>query len=126
MKQKIKEEQSFDILKKVAKRVEEATVDISSMKSDLKMVSLRLSAVEHNTEITKVDVENLKGEINGLKGETSGLKGEINGLREETKGMEIRLGKRITYVADLITISLGKKLQKVKKRVTKVERILQA
>ncbi len=112
MKQKIKEQQSLDILKKVAKRVEETTVDISSMKSDLKMVSLRLSGVEHNTEIMKVDVENLKG--------------EINGLREETKGMEIRLSKRITNVADLITISLGKKLQKVKKRVTKVERVLQA
>ncbi len=99
MKQKIKEEQSIDILKRVAKRVEEATIDISDMKSDLKMVSIRLSRVEHNTEIMKVDIETMKVDL----GETRNELGEV----------EERLGKRITHVADLITISLGKKLQHI-------------
>lgn len=133
MKQKIKEEQSIDILKRVAKKVEEATIDIGNMKSDLKMVSLRLSGVEHNTEIMKVDMEGLKGEMGNikgamgdLKGEMGGLKGEMGSLKGEMKGMEVRLDKRISHVADLITISMDQKFRTIQKRVQKIERIQQS
>lgn len=112
MKQKIKEEQSIDILKRVAKRVEEATIDIGNMKSDLKMVSLRLSGVKHNTEIMKIDMESLRGEMGSLKG--------------EMKGMEVRLDKRISHVADLITISMDQKFRTIQKRVQKIEHVQQS
>src|SRR3989344_4163884 len=67
IKQKPQDEQPTDILKRIAKRVEETTIDISNMKSDLKMVSLRLSGVEHNTEIMKVDVEKIKFDISNAE-----------------------------------------------------------
>lgn len=108
IKQKPQNEQSLDILKRVAGRVEEATVDIHEMKRDLKLVNLRLGQVEDNTEIMKVDIEKMREELD-----------------DKLLGVEDRLGKRIAHVADLITISLSKKLQKVGKRVTKVEKIQQ-
>lgn len=111
VKQKSQDEQSIDILKRVAKRVEEATVDISSIKTDLKFVNLRLTGVEHNTEIMKVDMEKLKVDI-----------GELG---NKTDGVENRLDKRIEHVADLITIELGGKLQNHEKRIKKLEHIQQ-
>lgn len=111
-KQKPQEEQSIDILKRVAKRVEEATIDISDMKSDLKMVNLRLGVVEHNTEIMKVDIENMKVDM-----------GELG---NKIDGVENRLDKRIEHVADLIIIELGGKLQNHEKRIKKLEYIQQA
>lgn len=104
IKQKPQDEQSLDILKRVAKRVEEATVDIHSIKYDIKAMKLDIGFMQSDFAIMKVDVEK---------------------TREELEGAEDRLGKRIAHVADLITISLGKKLQKVGKRITKVEKIQQ-
>ncbi len=94
VKQKPQDEQSIDILKRVAKRVEEATVDIHSLKFDVKAMKLDMGFIQSDFAIMKVDVEK---------------------IREELEGVEDRLGKRIAHVADLITISLGKKLQKVQK-----------
>jgi len=94
VKQKSQDEQSVDLLKRVAKRVEEATVDIHSIKYDIKAMKLDMGFIQSDFAIMKVDVEK---------------------TREELREVEDRLGKRITHVADLITISLGKKLQKVKK-----------
>lgn len=74
------------------------------MKSDLKMVSIRLSNVEHNTQIMKVDVEK---------------------TREELREVEERLGKRISHVADLITISMDQRFRTVKKRIGKIEQVQQ-
>lgn len=102
VKQKPQDEQSIDILKRVAKRVEDATVDIGEMKRSLRLVNLRLSTVESNTGIMKVDVEK---------------------IREELVGAETRLNKRITRVADLITLNLGDKLQNHEKRIKKIEHI---
>ncbi|OGH19891.1 MAG: hypothetical protein A3D74_04815 [Candidatus Levybacteria bacterium RIFCSPHIGHO2_02_FULL_37_13] len=65
--QKPKDEQTIDILKRVAKRVEEAAIDISDMKSDLKMVSIRLSNVEHNTKMMKVDMEKMRTVLDEVK-----------------------------------------------------------
>lgn len=104
-KQKLQQEKSIDILKKVAKRVEDATIDIGEMKRSLRFVNLRLSEVESNTGIIKVDVEK---------------------IREELAGTETRLNKRITRVADLITLNLGDKLQSHEKRIKKIEQIQQA
>ena len=105
LKQKPQKENSIDILKKVAKRVEEATVDISSMKHDLKFMNARLGIVEHNTEVMKVDMEK---------------------MRNEMVEVEMRLGKRISNVADLITTELGGKLQNHEKRIKKLEHIQQS
>ncbi len=83
-KQKPQEEKSIDILKKVAKRVEEATIDISDIKSDFKMVSLRLSNVEYNTKMMKVDIEKMRDEIEAMKKDIREVKGNTEGLIEAT------------------------------------------
>lgn len=109
--QKPKDDQTIDILKRVAKRVEEATIDISSIKTDIKFVKLRLSGVEHNTEIMKVDIENMKVDM-----------GELG---NKIDGVENRLNRRIEHVADLITIELDGKLQNHEKRIKKLEQVQQ-
>lgn len=100
MKKKIKDEQFIDILKRVAKRVEEATVDIHSMKIDQKLMKFDIMGLKSDSAIMKVDVEK---------------------IREQLEGAEDRLGKRITSVADLITISLDQKFGKIEKRIKKIE-----
>lgn len=87
MKQKIKDDQSIDILKKVAKRVEEATVDIHEMKRDLKLVNLRLGQVEDNTEIMKVDMEKMGEEIGIIKTDISTMKKGIKEIKKDTEGL---------------------------------------
>jgi hypothetical protein len=100
MKQKIKDEQFIDILKRVAKRVEEATVDIHSIKIDLKYMKFDIMGLKSDSAIMKVDIEK---------------------IREQLDGAEDRLGKRITHVADLITISLDQKFKNVEKKISKME-----
>ena len=68
-----KDEKSIDILKRLAKRIEEATVDIHEIKSDLKFVNLRLHTVESNTKITKIDVEKIRTELERMKDGVSSL-----------------------------------------------------
>lgn len=107
-RQKPQDEQSIDILKRVARRVEDATIDIGEMKRSLRFVNLRLSAVESNTGIMKVDIEKMREEMS-----------------EKLVGLETRLNKRITRVADLITINLSDKLQNHEKRIKKLKHIQQ-
>ncbi len=59
IKQKPQDEQAIDILKRLAKRIEEATVDIHTMKTDLKFLKFKIDSIEHNTNIMKVDIEKL-------------------------------------------------------------------
>lgn len=103
-KQKPQEEQVLEVLKRLTKRMEEATVDIHSIKYDIKAVKLDLGFMQSDFAIMKVDVER---------------------TREELKGVEDRLGKRISNVADLITISMDQKFKIVEKRIKKVEHIQQ-
>lgn len=98
-------EKVINILNRVAKRVEEATVDINDIKFDLKSMKLRLIGVEHNTSMIKVDVEN---------------------SREDLKKTETRLNKRITKVGDLITITLAQKTEQLERRVVQLEHLGQA
>ncbi|MBI4078742.1 MAG: hypothetical protein HY429_00355 [Candidatus Levybacteria bacterium] len=100
MKQKTKEENTVDILKRIAKRVEEASVDVNDIKFDLKSIKARLGNVEHNTAVMKIDMEK---------------------LREQLEKTEARLDKRIMNVGDLITIAFTKRFEKVEKRVSKLE-----
>lgn len=92
VKQSPKDEQYIDILKRVAKRVEEATVDIHSMKRDLKFVNLSLGQVERNTEVMKVDIERLKNEMGDVRADIGGLKTDIatmkKGIKEIKKDTE--------------------------------------
>ena len=60
IKQKPQEEKSVDILKRVAKRVEEATVDIHSIKYDIKALKLDMGFMQSDFAIMKVDVEKIK------------------------------------------------------------------
>lgn len=108
VKPKPQKEKSIDVLKKVAKRVEDAAIDINEMKRSLRFVNLGLGQVEHNTELMKVDMEKMRGEMG-----------------EKLIGLETRLNKRITKVADLITINLGDKLQNYERRIRKLERTQQ-
>lgn len=104
IKQKNQDEQSLEILKRVAKRVEEATVDIHSIKYDIKAMKLDMGFMQSDFAIMKVDVEK---------------------TREELEGVEDRLGKRISHVADLITISMDQKFRTVQKRIQKIEHVQQ-
>lgn len=112
IKQKPQKEQSIDILKRVAKRVEEATIDIHSIKYDIKAMKLDMGFMQSDFAIMKVDVEKMKSDVAETK----------NQLEE----VENRLGKRISHVADLITISMGQKFKIVQKRIQKIERLQQA
>lgn len=102
VRQKPQDEQSLDILKRVAKRVEEATVDIHSIKYDIKAIKLDVGFMQSDFAIMKVDVEE---------------------TREELREVEDRLGKRISNVADLITISMDQKFKTIQKRIQKIEQI---
>lgn len=84
MKQKTKEEQSIDILKRLAKRIEQATVDTHDIKFDLKAVKLRLGKVEDNTDIMKVDIENTRGDIEKIKKDIKDIKRNTDDLMETT------------------------------------------
>ena len=84
IKQEPNDQQSIDILKRIAKRVEEAAIDIHAMKNDLQMVSIRLNNVEHNTKMMKVDMEKMRDEIGGMKKDIKEIKKDTEGLIETT------------------------------------------
>lgn len=104
IKQKPQDEQILDVLKRLTKRVEESTVDIHSIKYDIKAMKLDMGFMQSDFAIMKVDVEK---------------------TREELGGVEDRLGKRISHVADLITISMNQKFRTVQRRIKKIEQIQQ-
>jgi chromosome segregation ATPase len=85
IKQKPQNEQVLDVLKRLATRIEEATVDISSIKTDLKFVNLRFARVEHNTDIMKVDIEKMRQEIGGIKNEMGEMKTEMTTMKKDIK-----------------------------------------
>lgn len=66
-------EKLTDILKRLTKRMEEATVDVHEMKSDLKFVKLGLDAVDANTNIMKVDIEKMRDVLEKVKKDTDSL-----------------------------------------------------
>ena len=86
-KQKPQDEQSIDILKRLSKRMEEATIDIHSMKRDLKFVNLSLGQVERNTEVMKVDIERLKNEVGEMKIDMGTMKKDIKEVKKNTEGL---------------------------------------
>ena len=100
LKQKPQGEQILEVLKKLTKRIEEATVDIHSIKFDVKVMKLDIMGIKSDSAIMKVDIEK---------------------IREELGELGIRLDKRITNVADLITFEFGGKLQDHEKRIGKLE-----
>jgi len=55
-----KDEQIIDYLKRILKRVEEVTIDISTMKTDLRMLKFNLMRIEHDSGIIKADVERIR------------------------------------------------------------------
>ena len=104
VQQKPTDKQILDVLKKLTSRVEDATVDIHSIKFDVKAMKLDMMRLESNSSIMKVDIER---------------------IREEIEELEIRLGKRITNIADLITVSQAKNFKNVEKRIQKLEQFQQ-
>ena len=107
-KQQPQNEQSIDILKRVAKRVEEVAVDVNSIKYDVKAMKLDMRFMQSDFAIMKVDMEKLREELD-----------------DKLLGVEDRLGKRISHVADLIAIELGGKLRTHEKRIRKIEQLQQ-
>ena len=91
-KQKPQEEKSIDILKRLAKRIEEATVDIHSIKFYVKAMKLDMMSIESDTSIMKVDIERLKNEIGEVKVDIGGLKTDIattkKGIKEIKRDTE--------------------------------------
>ena len=53
-------EEILGILKILVSRMEDATIDIHSMKSDLAFINSKLGIVEHNIKLMKVDIEDMK------------------------------------------------------------------
>lgn len=82
-----KEENIMQILKRLVKRVEEATVDIHEMKNDLKFVKLRLGSVEDSTKIMKVDMEKMREDISEIKGETNEIKTDVKKVWREVEDL---------------------------------------
>lgn len=74
----------LDILKLLTKRVEEATVDIHEMKSDLKFVNLRLHNVETSVGIVKVDMQNMRTNIQNMKVDIGTMKTDIRYVKRNT------------------------------------------
>lgn len=107
-KQRPQDEQVLDVLKRLTKRIEEATVDIHSIKYDVKSTKLDVGFMQSDFAIMKVDIEKLRTELD-------------NKLTD----IEGRLNKRLTHVADLITVELGGKLQNHEKRIQKIEHVQQ-
>ena len=87
IKQKTQEKQTVDILKRIAKRVEEATIDIHDIRFDLKSVKLRLGNVEHNTKIMKVDIEKIKNELEVVKDTMGTMRQDIKEIKREVEGL---------------------------------------
>ena len=82
-----KDEQTINILKRVAKRVEDATVDIHEMKRDLKFVNLRLGQVEDNTAIMKVDMEKMRNEMDEMKIDMGTMKKDIKDIKRSADNL---------------------------------------
>ena len=106
---KAQEETATNILKQLAKRMEDATVDIHSIKGNVAGMYLVLDTVKMDVKLIKSDVEKLRDENHEIK--------------EELKETESRLDKRIEHVADLITVELGGKLYNHEKRIAKLEQV---
>ncbi len=101
MKQKPKDEKVINILNRLIKRVEEATVDIHSIKSDLKLVSLKLYSVETSVGIIKVDMERMKADIEGIKKDVQGVKADTKGLRTDVDIMRTDIGGMKKDIKDI-------------------------
>lgn len=84
---KPKNEQSADILERIARRIEEATVDISDIKRDIKFTDIRLGNVEHNTKLMKVDMEKIKDEMGEMKTDMGTMKKDIKEIKRNTEGL---------------------------------------
>jgi len=115
VKQKPQDELVLEVLKKLTKRIEEATVDIHSIKFDVKETKLDVGFMQSDFAIMKVDIEKLKSDMTGM---------ETN-LGDKLVGLESRLNERIGHVADLITVELGGKLRNHEKRIKKLEQVQQ-
>lgn len=90
--QKPQESQILDVLTKLTKRIEEATVDIHSIKHDIKAMKLDMKGIESDTAIMKVDIERLRNEMGEMKIDMGGLKTDIatmkKGIKEIKKDIE--------------------------------------
>ena len=122
MKQKPKDEQVIDILKRLAKRIEVATVDIHEIKTDLKMVKLRLQSLEHDTGIMKVDMEYMKGDIQGLKKDVGIIKVEIGIMKKDIKDLKRNTEDLMENDAEILTKMVTQdELKSLSKRVSALE-----
>ncbi len=81
-KTNLTDETIIDALKKISSRVEEAAIDIHEMKRDLKFINLKLHTVEKNTEITKIDVEDIKQDVDDLIETSADILSNMVGQKE--------------------------------------------
>lgn len=87
MKQKPNDLQLTSVFKQLAKRVEEATVDIHSIKFDVKTMKLDMKSIKSDSAIMKVDIEKMRGESKIYKDEIleklDEVIGELGVIRDE-------------------------------------------
>ena len=114
-------ESKFDSLEKQIRDLEiqirevEHNQKISDQKNDDSFKDLRFRLMAETSSTRQELEKTLRAEI--LVANTD-LKSEI---KNELQKLETRLNKRLTHVADLITIQLGDKIQNHEKRILKLE-----
>lgn len=96
------------VLKTLTKRIEEATVDIHEMKSDLKIVNLRLDSIESDLGIVKSEMVSITSDIKTIKVDMKNMRGDIDDLINLNEEM---LSKMVTQ----------EELDKISRRVTVLE-----
>ena len=84
---KPQEEKVIDILKRLAKRMEEATVDIHSIKFGVKRMKLDMSNIESDSAIMKVDIEKMRDEMGEIKGDVTTIKKDVKEIKRDVEGL---------------------------------------
>lgn len=117
MKQKSNDSQLADILKQLTKRVEEATVDIHSIKFDVKFMKLDMKSIKSDSAIAKVDIERIRDESKIYKDEILAKMDEVMG--------ELGVMRDENIIGSGQTSQLREEVENHEKRITSLEKIQQ-
>ncbi len=62
-----KEDSVIDVLKKLTKRIEEATVDIHNIRGDTVWINLKIRGIEADTGVIKSDMEKMRSDVQNIR-----------------------------------------------------------
>lgn len=115
------------ILKRLVKRIEDATVDIHTIKIDIKETKVRLGDVEENTKLLRGDIAGMKSDIAELKTDGEKISADIGEIKTEMKRMGTEVHD-LTIIAEAVVTKMvtQEELVAVSDRVTSLERAAKA